>query len=469
MKKWAFITLLGTSSLCLSESQQAVGASTEEVLTIESLLSPKHEEQIDRYMLAYMESPMHQSAELKERMQRFFPMIEYKLSQAGLPLDLKYMTIVESRLEWEAQSHVGATGLWQLMVPTARYCGLTVDYWVDERLDPERATDAAIYYLQDLYNQFEDWGLVLAAYNAGPGRVRKAMRLSGASSFSDIIRYLPRETRQYIPRFLAAKSYIQEEIEVERVRQPLSPDEWWTTKIFLDQANSLSEIAERLGIERSLLRRLNPAWRYEHIGQGDHYFVRIPERLLPVWWQSSRTPKESQKQVDNASSRPDIPIYTYSPYQELFLPARRHQTLLDLGLDIGINPFRIAKWNAISVDAPLGKGESVRLILPADHDCLMHLIHLVSLEEDLNAVPPEEIRTLEYQLPPLEKMIRSVSPFYLSSGRTPMPDNQQIPLSPLAIDQSVFVQILRRKRHRSFPFSHEHSLREEWAYHFSKN
>src|SRR6056297_1297354 len=389
MKKWAFITLLGTSSLCLSESQQAFGAVTEEVLTLESLLSDKYEAQVSRYLTAYQRSSTTRTDALKERLQIYFPMIEEKLHQAGLPLDLKYITLVESRLIPKAKSHVGATGLWQLMVPTARYCGLTVDYWVDERLDPERATEAAIYYFQDLYNQFQDWGLVMAAYNAGPGRVRKAIRLAGSSSFDQVVRYLPRETRQYVPRFLAAKAYMKTQLETEVVKQPISPDKWWTTKIFLNERLSLAEAADRLDIDIAILRELNLSWRYNQIGNGDHYFIRIPERLLSNWWESVDAVDIDSKdsKVDSYEYSGDIPIYSQAPYRELYLPAYRHKNLLELGYDIGINPYRIAKWNAMDVDATLSKGEPIRLILPASHDCLSHLIHLMALEKEIHVFP----------------------------------------------------------------------------------
>lgn len=454
----------------MSESQQAFGAVTEEVLTLESLLSDKYEGQVSRYLSAYRRSSPARTQALHERISIYFPMIEHKLHQAGLPMDLKYLTLVESRLVPKARSHVGATGLWQMMTPTARYCGLTVDYWFDERLDPERATEAAIYYLQDLYEQFQDWGLVMAAYNAGPGRVRKAIRLARSNSFEEVIRYLPRETRQYVPRFFAAKAYMENHSKNNRVEQPVNPDQWWTTKIFLDERLSLAEAADRLEIDITLLRQLNPSWRYNQIGKGKSYFIRIPERLLSAWWASSESVQEiGLTQIDREVDEEGLPIFSQGLYREFFLPAFRHQNLLELGQDIGINPYRIAQWNGMAVNTPLSKGEPIRLILPANHECLSHLIHLMAEQEELAVFPPAEIRQLSYDLPVLESSEIATENLVPGGVGAQIPIGGNSPELPMVINRQVFSQILQRKRHRSFPFDHKESQDESWAYYFSEN
>ncbi|WP_317624065.1 lytic transglycosylase domain-containing protein [Reichenbachiella carrageenanivorans] len=134
----------------------------------------------------------------------FFPIFEAELAKRGMPDELKYLSIVESGLRPNAMSRVGAAGLWQFMPATGKSYGLAQSWYIDERMDPFEATEAACRYLKALYNMFGDWELALAAYNTGPGNVRKAIRRSGyQKTFWDIYNYLPRETRSYVPQFVA--------------------------------------------------------------------------------------------------------------------------------------------------------------------------------------------------------------------------------------------------------------------------
>jgi len=134
----------------------------------------------------------------------YFPMFEKYLKKYGLPDELKYLSIIESGLNPNAVSRVGAVGLWQFMPYTGRSYKLHQDWYLDERRDPIKATEAAFKYMKQLYKMFGDWELVMAAYNSGPGNVRKAIRRSGyKKKFWEIYRYLPRETRSYVPQWVA--------------------------------------------------------------------------------------------------------------------------------------------------------------------------------------------------------------------------------------------------------------------------
>ena len=135
----------------------------------------------------------------------YFPIIEQVLDEHGLPIELKYLAVVESALNPVALSRVGACGLWQFMLPTGKSYGLEINSLVDERRDPLKATEAACKYFKDMYAIYGDWNLVLASYNCGPGNVNKAIRRSGGKTdFWDIFPYLPKETRSYVPLFIAA-------------------------------------------------------------------------------------------------------------------------------------------------------------------------------------------------------------------------------------------------------------------------
>ena len=131
--------------------------------------------------------------------------LEEELDRRSMPLEIKYLAVVESALNPHARSRVGATGLWQFMLYTGRQYGLVVNSYVDERKNPFKATHAAMDYLQDAYTEFGDWQLAIASYNCGRGNVRKAIARSGGKrNFWDIRRYLPRETRGYVPALIAA-------------------------------------------------------------------------------------------------------------------------------------------------------------------------------------------------------------------------------------------------------------------------
>lgn len=147
----------------------------------------------------------------------YFPIFEYYLQINELPDELKYIPFVESRLKMDALSSNGAAGLWQFMDYTAQHYRLRVDEKVDERFDPLKSTEAAICFLSDLYSEFGDWLLVLAAYNCGPGRVKKAMRLAKSNNYWALEKYLPKQTQHYIPAFIAA-TYIAKHAEKHQLK-----------------------------------------------------------------------------------------------------------------------------------------------------------------------------------------------------------------------------------------------------------
>jgi membrane-bound lytic murein transglycosylase D len=139
-----------------------------------------------------------------QRKNLYFPIFEKNLAKYNLPDELKYLSIIESGLNPKAVSRARAVGLWQFMSATGRHYGLQNDWYIDDRMDPEKSTEAACKYLRDLYSMFHDWELALAAYNTGPGNVKKAIRRSGyQKTFWDIYQYLPRETRSYVPQYVA--------------------------------------------------------------------------------------------------------------------------------------------------------------------------------------------------------------------------------------------------------------------------
>ncbi len=191
----------------------------------------------------------------------YFPMIEDIFDYYGLPAELKYIAVIESALNPNAVSRVGATGLWQFMYSTGRAYGLTINSVIDERRDPVKSTHAAARFLKDLYKMYNDWGLVIAAYNCGPGNVNKAIRRSGnKKDYWEIYYRLPRETRGYLPGYIAAtyamNYYREHNITPVRVDFPIATD-----TIMVTRDIHLRQISTVLSIPFSELKALNPQYR----------------------------------------------------------------------------------------------------------------------------------------------------------------------------------------------------------------
>ena len=209
----------------------------------------------------------------------YFPLFEQKLDVYNIPLEIKYLAIVESALNPRARSRVGATGLWQFMFATGKMHGLDVSSYVDERMDPVLATEAAAQYLSTLYRVFEDWDLVLASYNSGPGNVSKAIRRSGGSkNYWNLRPYLPRETAGYVPAFLATM-YIFEYAE-EHGFQPPNPQTTYfeTDTIHPSKMLTFEHISKVTGVEKEMLQFLNPSYKLDVIPfvEGEKYSLRLP-------------------------------------------------------------------------------------------------------------------------------------------------------------------------------------------------
>lgn len=171
--------------------------------TVEGVIDLKYNDASKKLIQRYMLQGRNDTKKLIERAFYYFPMFDHYFDKYNVPKELKYITLLESSLKPARRSKVGAKGLWQFMPSTARGMGLTVNMDEDERIDPAISTEAAVRYLAQLHDQFEDWNLVLLAYNAGPGAVRKAIRKANSKSPEDILPYLPKQTRKYLPFYTA--------------------------------------------------------------------------------------------------------------------------------------------------------------------------------------------------------------------------------------------------------------------------
>ena len=204
----------------------------------------------------------------------YFPLFEESLAKYNLPLELKYLSIVESALNNTAKSHAGAAGLWQFMVATGKMYDLEVNSYIDERLDPWKSTDAACRYLKDLYELYDDWLLALAAYNAGPGNVNKAIRRSGGKmTFWEIKKHLPKETQGYVPAFLAV-NYVMNFASEHNI-YPVDPayEYFELDTIHVHEKLRFDQIAHFTDLTEEEIVFLNPSYTKMVIPETETYYV----------------------------------------------------------------------------------------------------------------------------------------------------------------------------------------------------
>jgi membrane-bound lytic murein transglycosylase D len=273
-------------SITASSPDQIDQVSSEELKERLALLesqTPFHLEYnpvLEQYINSYLKKRRKYYPALMARAAYYFPMFEKELDNYNIPLELKYLAIVESALKPRARSYVGATGLWQFMYATGRQYGLKTSSYVDEREDPVKATRAACRYLSNLYDMFGDWDLALAAYNSGPGNVSKAIKRSGGyTNYWNIRPYLPRETAGYVPAFYA-NMYLFEYAE----EHGLGPDKlpevpfFATENLEIETAVSFEQLSSMLDISMSTLEFLNPQYRLDIVPyvKGKNYSVRVP-------------------------------------------------------------------------------------------------------------------------------------------------------------------------------------------------
>lgn len=235
-----------------------------------------YNEVVRRYILRYVKHSPRQLAALQRKAEYYFPIFEDILAKHDLPYELCYMPVIESALNPQARSHMGATGLWQFMPATGKKYGLEINSLVDERMDPIRSTEAACLFLKNLYAIFQDWNLVIAAYNCGPGNVNKAIhRAGGKRDFWSIYPYLPSETRGYLPIFIAA-SYAMNYAEAHGICPATPLTTMASDTIVTTQRQHLKQIADNIDIPLAELRRLNPQYPRDIIPGGKAYAICLP-------------------------------------------------------------------------------------------------------------------------------------------------------------------------------------------------
>lgn len=287
----------------------------------------------------------------------YFPLFEAALDKHNMPLEIKYLPIIESALNPTATSPAGAKGLWQFMYTTGKLHGLEITSYVDERMDPFKSTDAACRYLLNMYDLFGSWELALAAYNAGPGNVTKAIRLShGGSTYWEIYPYLPSETRRYVPS-LIAMIYCMHFASQHGVQAEMASDTYFSVDTLHAQAPvGLIDIAKTLQLDPELLAFLNPQYKLKHIPgpdtHGKAYAFVIPRQSLASFTALSDSIYSTASARLKKSPLPPI-RYDEEPYIRTHT-VKSGDTLGAIALKYKVRVSDLQRWNKL-------KGTTIRV------------------------------------------------------------------------------------------------------------
>lgn len=377
---------------------------------IESLHSEvdlRYTDEVHQIINTYIKKYRRGSERLLGLSEQFFPLYEAEFQKQGLPAELKYLSVIESGLKPNALSTSGASGLWQFMKPTGELYGLRINSTVDERRDPIKSTQAASEYLKDLYQQFGDWTLALAAYNCGPGNVRKALRRSQEEEFWSMKGrgYLPKETRRYIPKYVAM-SYLMNYSHAHNLYPEYDEiNNLATVKVY--DYTSFTDISKVTGIDKATIAKFNPAYSkwyiprstqgyYLTLPQGDLYYYLSQvggfENLLDLGYDSStlkgrymlygamkrklseitRLDKSpySLHITSTGSSPVDLPqpmtvemssLAVLSQERDDLYQLRPQESLMDVAAQYDIKLSTLLKLNDIDPNLPPQQGQKIRL------------------------------------------------------------------------------------------------------------
>lgn len=274
------------------------------------------------------------------RAPQYFPLFEEILDRENLPLDLKYLTVVESGLNPEARSHAGARGLWQFMYYTAKAEGLRIDSYIDERKDPRRATEAACKHLKRLYKRYDDWYLALAAYNSGSGNVNKAIRRSGKKNYWEVRPFLPKETRNYVPNLLAVIYLMEFHAEYGITPKKPLPGYASIDTVMVEGPLRFDQIAEFTPLSVAEIAAYNPIFRKKIVpGPGEVWALNLPARAIPAF---------IENEDKMAQFEPELtPEISYEP-EPVYYRVQSGDVLGTIAGKYGVSVKHLKEWNGLS-------------------------------------------------------------------------------------------------------------------------
>lgn len=315
----------------------------------------------------YLKNRKHSYERLMAVSQYYFPMFECALAKYKIPLEIKYLAIVESALNPRAISRVGAAGLWQFMYQTGKEYNLEVNSYVDDRYHPVKATEAACQYLSNMYRIFGDWDLVLASYNSGPGNVSKAIRRSnGQKNYWNIRHNLPKETQGYLPAFLATM-YIFEYHKEHGIKPNKAKHNFSRTDtIVVKQQISFETVSEVLDIPKAEISFLNPTYKLDIVPyiEGEKNSIRLPLDKIGVFVSNEKLIYEYNRY--KSRNRERIAVVNSSDNSDSSTPStkyhtvRKGETASGIAHKYGVSTHDLSKWNQL-VRNRINKGQRLKI------------------------------------------------------------------------------------------------------------
>ncbi len=292
----AFFCVLNTQAhtnpIALEEYSPAIPHYSKELVktrldNLSSVIDIQYTDEVGRRIKEYTVSYRIAGEKILGLVDLYFPLFDQEIAKRNVPDELKYVAVVESHLDITAKSKSGAVGLWQFIASTARLQGLQIDSHIDERKDAVKSTRAALDYLSDLHEKFGDWTLALAAYNCGPGGVRKAIKRSGSRKYWELRHHLPKETQKYVPRIIAAMYLMQYYHDHNLMARTVDPDLKATIQINDGKGHNLKRLSSELAVDYSILQLLNPQFINGQFPKNNQtLYLNIPvsrhERYLEV-------------------------------------------------------------------------------------------------------------------------------------------------------------------------------------------
>ena len=315
---------------------------------------------VRRYIDVYTIERREHMENIAGRAKKYFPMIEEKLDKYNLPLELKYLAIVESALDPFAVSSSGAVGLWQFKLNTSRMFDLKVNSYIDERRDPYKSTEAACKYLQYLYNTYNNWQLALAAYNGGPGVVRKAMERAGENkSFWELYKYMPAQTKGYVPAFIAV-NYAMNHLDKHGLTPKEVKYEYFSTDtLMIHYETTFQKISSVLDISEEDIRDMNPVYRRDIIPNlGEPATLILPKDKVVTFLKKEEDIYNS-KSLTSVSGNIDS-MSMGGNKEKVIHTVRKGEYFHKIAMNYGCTIEQIRAWNQLP-DNNLNVGQKLEI------------------------------------------------------------------------------------------------------------
>ena len=303
---------------------------------------------LEKVINSYLQYRKKYYPALMAKAKYYFPMFEQYLDQYDIPLEMKYLAIVESALKPRARSRVGASGLWQFMYGTGKQFDLKVSSYVDERYNPLKATVAACKYLSQLYKIFGDWDLALAAYNSGPGNVTKAIKRSGGyKNYWNIRPYLPRETAGYVPAFYATMYIFEYADEHKIYSEAPKLFNFQTDTVHIKRTISFDQITETIGVDEEVLTFLNPEYKLNIIPfvKGRDYTLRLPSKEM-ITFLNKEKELYALADTDDAKREKPLPRY-FEMDKRIRYRVKSGDYLGKIANKYGVRVSQLKRWNRL--------------------------------------------------------------------------------------------------------------------------